>query len=137
MISGEEKISSKERALQFLSNYENLLKCTPGISKINDKEFYATVKIGPISVEVQGTIIEHKVDGNKVLDKIEVKGPGIVVTISTTVTVEDHKIIWEADYNLSGNLAKALGNTVTKQAKELTRQIISCSVSAINSSNNS
>ena len=137
MISGEEKISNKEKALQFLSNYENLLKCTPGISKINGREFYATVKIGPISVEVQGIIVEHKVDGNKVLDKIEVKGPGIVVTIDTKVIVEDHKLVWEAEYSLSGSLAKALGNTVTKEAKELTKQIISCSVSAINSGNNS
>ncbi len=137
MISGEEKILNKEKALQFLSDYENLLKCTPGITKINDKEFYASVKIGPLNVEVQGTVVEHRVDGNKVFDKIEVKGPGIVVTISTVVTIEDHKLSWKAEYSLTGSLAKALENTVTKQAKELTRQIISCSVSTINSSNNS
>lgn len=137
IITGEEKIINKDKAIQFLSNYENLLKCTPGISKINDKEFSASVKVGPLTVEVQGTIVEHKVEDNKVFDKIEVKGPGIIVTIITVVTVEDHKLSWEAEYELSGSLAKALGNTIAKQAKELTKQIISCSVSAINSSNNS
>ncbi|ARM75098.1 SRPBCC domain-containing protein [Acidianus manzaensis] len=135
-ISGEEKISSKKDTLSFFTDYKNLLNCTPGVKDINNDSFTAEIKIGPIRVEVQGKVKEHKVVDNKVIDVIEVNGPGITVSITTNVNVEDSKIVWDAQYEISGSLANALQKTISKQAEEITRKIISCTISRLNTTNN-
>lgn len=135
-ISGEEKIRDKNTALQFFSDYRNLLYCTPGVKEIHDKEFIATVEVGPLKANVEGKVKEHKVDGNVINNIIEVNGPGIIVTIATSVLVENSKVIWSAEYQISGTLANVLQKTISKQAEEITRKIVSCSISKINGSYN-
>lgn len=135
-LSGEEKINDPNHARVFFNDYKNLLICTPGIKEIHNDEFIASVKMGPLQVEAQGKIKQHKLDGNIVTDVIEVNGPGIVVVITTLVKIEDSKIVWNAEYEISGSLANILQKTISKQAEEITRKIISCTVSRINGSNN-
>ncbi|AWR96619.1 carbon monoxide dehydrogenase [Acidianus sulfidivorans JP7] len=135
-ISGKEKISSNNDALQFFKDYRNLLNCTPGIKDINGDSFTAEIKIGPIRVEVQGKVKEHKIDGKNITDVIEVSGPGITVSITTHVNIEDSNLIWDAEYEISGSLANALQKTISKQAEEITRKIISCTISRLNTTNN-
>lgn len=135
-ISGEEKIKDKSYAISFFSDYKNLLNCTPGVREIKDNEFIASVKVGPFGVEVQGKVKEHRINGDTVHNVIEVTGPGITVTINTSVKVEDSKIAWTAEYEISGSLANVLQKTISKEAEEITRKIILCTISKINGSYN-
>ncbi|EZQ10839.1 MULTISPECIES: SRPBCC domain-containing protein [Acidianus] len=137
-LSGTEKNpANKEKALQFFSNYVNLLKCTPGIEEINGKNFTVHASIGPLKVELEGTVKEHSIADDNVINKMEILGPGIKVNLTTNVKVEEKEIKWTAEYEISGSLSKALEKTISSQAEDITKKIISCTIAGIDRANNS
>ncbi len=136
-IGGKEEIKDREIAMKILGNKENLLKCTPNVKKIDGNKFTAEMKMGPLQIELEGEIKDFQVLNNEVKNVIEVSGPGIIITINTNVRVEDKYVEWNASYDVRGPLSNAIRKTIDSKAKEVTKEIISCTLSLINVSNNS
>ncbi|QKR00520.1 carbon monoxide dehydrogenase [Metallosphaera tengchongensis] len=133
-LSGQERIKEKKTALSFFSDYKNLLQCVPGIKQINGKKFVIEASLGPLRAELTGEVKSYEFEGDVVKNLLEVQGPGLVVAIRTEVRLGENSLEWTADYTMEGSLAKALSNTISKQAEEVSRRIISCSISKINQS---
>lgn len=131
-IGGVEKVRDNDKAMTFLSDYRNLLECIPGVRRIESGRFLVEASIGPMRVELSGEVKEHKVTERQVTNLMEVLGPGLTLVIKTIVEVGDNELNWSADYDISGALAKALQNTIGREAERVSRQIISCTVSKIN-----
>ncbi|MCI2415652.1 MAG: carbon monoxide dehydrogenase [Candidatus Aramenus sp.] len=136
-VVGTRKIKDKDKVLQALSDKKTLLGCTPGVKEIDGDKFTAQVKVGPLNVEVEGILKEFKVSGSEVSNLMEVTGPGIVVVITTSVKVYDDHLEWKASYDITGPLARAINNTIDRKAKEIATEIVECTLSSANVSDNS
>ncbi len=132
-IQGEEKLNNLEKAKHFFSNQQNLIQCIPNVEEINGNYFKARVKFSFLTVQLNGMIKKHEVNENKVNTIISIEGPGIAATISTILLLEENKIIWKADYSVEGPLANSLKKYIDTEAEKISRQIIECSKSRINS----
>ena len=133
-LTGLEKIKSEDRALSFFSDEGNLLQCIPGVKSINGKKFVIEAKLGPLRAELSVEVKEYEVREHEVNNLLQVDGPGLIVLIRTRLNIQGSELHWEAEYSMEGSLAKALMNTVSKQAEDVSRQIISCTLSKINQS---
>ncbi|MCG3108408.1 hypothetical protein L3N51_00689 [Metallosphaera sp. J1] len=133
-LSGQEKIKSEEKALSFFSDEGNLLQCIPGVKSINGKKFVIEAKLGPLRAELSGEVKEYEVKERQVSNLLQVDGPGLIVLIRTRLNIQGSDLLWEAEYSMEGSLAKALMNTISKQAEDVSKQIISCTLSKINQS---
>ncbi|MEM3269070.1 MAG: SRPBCC domain-containing protein [Saccharolobus sp.] len=134
VIEGEVSIKSMEKAIQYFSDYKNLISCIPGVKEISENNFKAQVKISFLTVEINGSVKKHKISENNIDTLIVVEGPGIVANIDTLLTLTQNNIKWKSNYEISGPLANSLRKYIESEAEELSRKIIECSVSKINES---
>ncbi|BCU69518.1 SRPBCC domain-containing protein [Stygiolobus caldivivus] len=130
-ISGEVDIKNVDRAEKFLSSYENLINCLPGVTEVKGREFSAKVKIGFLSLEAKGEVKFYDFKGNMSTSIIEVKGVGVNSTITSKVKIVGNKLLYEVDYEAQVNI-KGLEKIVEKQANKISEEIITCTKQRIN-----
>ncbi|QGA53568.1 carbon monoxide dehydrogenase [Sulfolobus sp. E5-1-F] len=128
---GEIMIKDPTKAKQFFSDYKNLLTCIPGVKEINGNSFKAYVKFSFLTIEINGTVKTHEVNGDNIDTLITIEGPGIIASINTLLTILGNKIKWSSDYEVSGPLANSLKKHISSQAEEISKQIVECSVGKI------
>ncbi|WP_338603479.1 SRPBCC domain-containing protein [Sulfolobus tengchongensis] len=129
---GEVTVKDINKARQFFSDYKNLLICVPGVKEINGNNFKANVKFSFLTIEINGTVKKHEINGNNIDTLIEIEGPGIIASVDTLIEIIGNTIKWNSNYEVSGPLANSLKKHISTQAEELSRQIIECSISKIN-----
>ena len=131
-ISGEVNIKDEEKAIKFISSYENLIHCIPGVTEVDGKKFKAKAKIGFLTLEVDGEVKSYEFKDNESKSVIEVKGPGVISTISSIVKVMGNKLVYEVEYDAQVTI-KGLERIVHSQAEKISREIIDCTKKSIDS----
>jgi Uncharacterized conserved protein len=124
-ISGEVKIKNVDKAKEFLSSYQNLINCIPGVTEIKGKEFTARAKIGFLTVETKAQVKSFEFRDNESVSVIEVKGVGVTSTITSRVKVDNDKLIYKIEYEVQVTI-KGLEKLVEKQAHKIAEDIITC-----------
>jgi carbon monoxide dehydrogenase subunit G len=124
-ISGEVEIKNVDKAKEFLSSYQNLINCIPGVTEIKGKEFTVRSKVGFLTVEAEARVKSFEFRDNESVSVIEVKGVGVTSTITSRVKVDNDKLIYKIEYEVQVTI-KGLEKLVEKQAHKIAEDIITC-----------
>jgi carbon monoxide dehydrogenase subunit G len=127
-LQGEERIKNANALISFLSKKENLIVCIPGVTQSDGDKFTSRAKVGFISIELKGEIVQFEVNGNQFINTIQIQGAGMTITVKTTLLVDLDILKWKVEYEAQGELAKSFKKIINEQAEKVAKDIISCSL---------
>ena len=129
--------AKKEAIINFLGNIEAVALCFPGIKDVKkDGEVYVvkgTAGIGFIKGDYTAKVKMKKTEGGF---ELEAQGNGMNsnVNISAKIVVEDGRIDYSADVNVSGILASAGARLMEPALNRILNQLFDCIKKKVESS---
>lgn len=118
--------ANQDKVKSFLSSYSNFISCIPNVKDIKDKSFLIDTQVGAIKVTVNGELTDYKISGDSYTSVMKVTGPGVTVTITTSLTAKGNEVSWTSEYKLEGPMVIMLGQTLQNTVETMINQTLEC-----------
>lgn len=109
----------------FYSDPKNFIQCIPNTKDIRGNKFKLDATVGAMSFTVDGELTQN-ISNNQYKTVIKILGPGVTITIESSLVTENNMASVTANYKAEGPAVSIVGGLLDSTISSLVTQTGEC-----------